>query len=77
MCRFKIRDESPYIVADPVAAWACIRLDRLRRGYRLVDLMDCKGNASKGKLFVRIDKRLQRAGTMSIWNRMSIRRSGR
>lgn len=69
-------------MADPVAAWACVRLDRLRRGYRLVDLTDCKGNASGGKLFVRIDKaarqpmgRLVRAGTMRIWDRVSTWRS--
>ncbi|OIW30848.1 PLC-like phosphodiesterase, partial [Coniochaeta ligniaria NRRL 30616] len=55
--RFKIRDESRfYRDQTAVAAWACIRLDRLRQGYRLVDLTDCKGNPSPGKLFVKIDK---------------------
>lgn len=63
-------------MADPVAAWACIRLDRLRRGYRFVDLMDCKGNPSEGKLFVKIDKvvrqpmGLVRGKTMKIWDSM-------
>jgi hypothetical protein len=56
--RFKIKDESPYF-RDQVAAWACIRLDRLQQGYRFIDLTDCKGNPSEGKLFVKIDKHVR------------------
>ncbi|KAL1888310.1 hypothetical protein Sste5346_009635 [Sporothrix stenoceras] len=39
-----------------LAGWACIRLDRLRTGYRFVSLMDAKGNPTEGKLLVRIEK---------------------
>lgn len=53
--RFKVEDETRYY-RDVLAAWACIRLDRLRQGYRFIELMDAKGNASDGKLFVRIEK---------------------
>ncbi|KAJ4330295.1 hypothetical protein N0V87_010121 [Didymella glomerata] len=42
---------------DIMAAWACIRLDRLKSGYRLVHLLDRQGKISKGVLLVRITQR--------------------
>jgi phosphatidylinositol phospholipase C delta len=42
---------------DIMAAWACIRLDRLKSGYRLVHLFDRQGKISKGVLLVRITQR--------------------
>jgi hypothetical protein len=42
---------------DVVAAWACIRLDRLKNGYRLVHLFDKQGMASRGVLLVRLTQR--------------------
>jgi phosphatidylinositol phospholipase C delta len=42
---------------DVMAAWACIRLDRLKSGYRLVHLFDKEGIASRGVLLVRITQR--------------------
>lgn len=42
---------------DELAAWACIRLDRLRRGLRFVHLFDAHGVESRGVLLVRIFKR--------------------
>jgi hypothetical protein len=45
------------MVNSPVLAWACIRLDRLRQGYRFIRLFDTKGNTVRGgRLFVKIDK---------------------
>jgi hypothetical protein len=51
-----------------------VRLDRLRRGYRFIDLTDCMGNPTDGKLFVRVDKVLKqptmglvRGKTMKLW----------
>ena len=41
---------------DELAAWACIKLDRLQSGYRLVNLMDAKGMPSRGALLVKITK---------------------
>lgn len=41
---------------DKLAAWACIRLDRLQTGYRFIDLKDARGQPSVGKLLVKIDK---------------------
>jgi hypothetical protein len=41
-------------VSDSLAAWACIRLDRLQQGYRLVHLFDSKGVQTKGILLVKI-----------------------
>ena len=38
-------------------AWACIRLDRLRQGYRLIRLRDDNG-PTKGALLVRIGKKV-------------------
>ncbi len=52
--RFKIQDDE--IGKDDLAAWACIRLDRLRPGYGLVRLLDANGAASQGVLLVKIDK---------------------
>ncbi|ERS99528.1 hypothetical protein HMPREF1624_04730 [Sporothrix schenckii ATCC 58251] len=41
---------------DTLAGWTCIRLDRLRTGYRFVSLMDARGHPTEGKLLVRIEK---------------------
>ena len=41
---------------DDLAAWACIRLDRLRPGYRIVRLLNANGTAGQGILLVKIDK---------------------
>ncbi|KAF6236501.1 hypothetical protein HO173_005282 [Letharia columbiana] len=54
--RFKIQDDE--IGKDDLAAWACIRLDRLRAGYRFVHLLDGAGFESKGVLLVCIQKTL-------------------
>jgi len=40
---------------DQLVAWACIRLDRLRRGYRFIHLFNAKGVQTKGVLLVNID----------------------
>ena len=56
--RFKVSDTSGKFGAD-VVGWACIRLDRLRPGYRCVDLLrpDTRDAfREKPKLFVKIDK---------------------
>ena len=53
-CRFKISDDE--IWKDDLAAWACVRLDRLQTGYRFVHLMDALGNPSKGVLLVKVEK---------------------
>jgi hypothetical protein len=54
--RFKIKDDE--FGRDSLAAWACIRLDRLQEGYRLIPLYDCSGAKSGGVLLVRIIKRI-------------------
>jgi hypothetical protein len=45
-----------------LAAWACIRLDRLQQGYRFIRLLDYKGLASNGLLLVKIEKTLRCLG---------------
>jgi phosphatidylinositol phospholipase C delta len=50
----KIEDEK--YTKDKLAAWACIRLDRVQQGYRLVKLLDAKGVATHGLLLVKIEK---------------------
>jgi len=52
--RFKIQDDE--FGKDDLAAWACIRLDRLRPGYGFVRLLDANGTAGQGILLVKIDK---------------------
>ncbi len=39
-----------------LAGWACIRLDRLRQGYRFVNLNDVQGRPTEGKLLVKVEK---------------------
>ncbi|KAJ5668067.1 uncharacterized protein N7477_006637 [Penicillium maclennaniae] len=54
--RIKIKDDE--IGRDALAAWACIRLDRLCEGYRLVHLHDTTGEKTGGMLLVRISKQV-------------------
>ncbi|KAF5672054.1 phospholipase [Fusarium heterosporum] len=42
---------------DVMAAWACVRLDRLRLGYRFLRLMTHDGRPSKGILLVKTELR--------------------
>lgn len=41
---------------DDLAAWACIRLDRLGKGVRFVHLFDTHGIQTDGVLLVKIQK---------------------
>ncbi|KAI1820696.1 PLC-like phosphodiesterase [Xylaria intraflava] len=54
--RFLVKDDE--IGRDDVAGWACVRLDRLRCGYRFVHLRDRKGRVTDGVLFVKVEKSL-------------------
>lgn len=54
--RLTVRDDE--FGRDDLAAWACVRLDRLRSGYRFVHLLDCGGILTKGVLLVRVSKTL-------------------
>ncbi|WQF89882.1 Putative phosphatidylinositol-specific phospholipase C, X domain, C2 domain superfamily [Colletotrichum destructivum] len=40
---------------DVMAAWACVRLDRLRLGYRFVRLLDREGMPSRGILLIKTE----------------------
>ncbi|OLN85718.1 1-phosphatidylinositol 4,5-bisphosphate phosphodiesterase 3, partial [Colletotrichum chlorophyti] len=54
--RFKVED-NPLVGGDELLSWACIRLDRLRSGFRFVNLTDTKNRPiDGGKLLVKIDK---------------------
>lgn len=55
--RFTVRDDE--FGRDDLAAWACIRLDRLRSGYRFVHLSDCGGHVTDGVVLVKITKVLK------------------
>lgn len=52
--RFKVESEGYAI--DSMVAWACIRLDRLRQGYRFLTLLDRKGLATEGIFLVKVEK---------------------
>lgn len=54
--RFTVRDDE--IGRDDLAAWACIRLDRLQSGYRFIHLRDKKGRDTDGVILVKITKKL-------------------
>jgi phosphatidylinositol phospholipase C, delta len=55
--RFTIRDDE--FGRDDLAGWACVRLDRLRTGYRFVHLLDCKGRLTEGAVLVKVDLALK------------------
>lgn len=52
--RFKIYDDE--LGKDSKAAWACVRLDRLKTGYGLLRVFDMKGNRTDGVLLISVDK---------------------
>jgi hypothetical protein len=52
--RLKIQDDK--MGRDGLSAWACIRLDRLKQGYRFVHLLDARGMESSGVLLVKLTK---------------------
>jgi len=54
--RFLVRDDN--IGRDALAAWACVRLDRLREGYRFVHLLDAEGMETEAVVLVRVSKTL-------------------
>lgn len=54
--RFVIRDDE--LGVDDLAAWACVRLDRLGQGYRFIHLLDSKGNLTEGNILVKVEKQL-------------------
>lgn len=54
--RFTVRDDE--LGRDDLAGWACVRLDRVRSGYRFVHLLDCSGRLTKGVVLVKISKSL-------------------
>ncbi|KAH7028159.1 phosphatidylinositol-specific phospholipase C [Microdochium trichocladiopsis] len=54
--RFLVKDEE--IGRDDLAAWACVRLDRLKSGYRWVHLFSKDGRVSGGAVLVFVEKTL-------------------
>lgn len=54
--RFVVRDDE--IGRDELAAWACVRLDRLAQGYRFVRLANAHGDPTEGVLLVKVCKRM-------------------
>ena len=55
--RFTVRDDE-FARRDDLAGWACVRLDRVRSGYRVVRLLGCGGEATLGVVLVKISKNL-------------------
>jgi phosphatidylinositol phospholipase C delta len=67
LSRLKVEDEG--YANNKLAAWACIRLDRLQQGYRLIKLMDAKGIATDGLLLVKIEKAVVSVAEKSLLTR--------
>ncbi|KAL2141364.1 hypothetical protein VTI28DRAFT_2494 [Corynascus sepedonium] len=55
--RFLVRDDE--VGRDSLAAWACVRVDRLREGYRFVHLVDAEGVETEGTLLVKVGLKLR------------------
>ena len=51
--RFLVRDNIEF-ARDPLAAWACVRLDRLKQGYRFVHLLDAHGLETEAVVLVKV-----------------------
>lgn len=51
---------------DDLAAWACIRLDRLGQGYRILHLFDAKGVQTEAFLLIRVDMGTAPTGGLSV-----------
>ena len=56
LCMTRLKVQNDRIGTDDLAAWACIRLDRLQSGFRFIHLLDARGMESSGALLVRITK---------------------
>lgn len=52
--RFTVRDDE--IGRDDLAAWACVRLDRLGEGYRFVHLLDANARLTEGVILLKVEK---------------------
>ncbi|RKU47972.1 hypothetical protein DL546_003884 [Coniochaeta pulveracea] len=52
--RFLVKDDE--LGRDDLAAWACVRLDRLKEGYRFVHLLNGQGQETEGVVLVKISK---------------------
>ncbi|KAK4106596.1 PLC-like phosphodiesterase [Parathielavia hyrcaniae] len=55
--RFQVRDDE--VGRDSLAAWACVRVDRLREGFRFVHLLDAEGVETEGVMLVKVGVRLR------------------
>jgi phosphatidylinositol phospholipase C, delta len=56
--RFVVRAEER-LQRDLLVGWSCVRLDRLRQGYRFVHLLDDKGMQTDAVLLVKVTKMLK------------------
>ncbi|KMP09906.1 1-phosphatidylinositol-4,5-bisphosphate phosphodiesterase delta-1 [Coccidioides immitis RMSCC 2394] len=54
--RVKVKDDE--FGRDDLAAWACLRLDDLRQGFRFIRLFDTNGSPTSGVLLVKISKQI-------------------
>jgi hypothetical protein len=54
--RFLVKDDE--IGKDSLAGWACVRVDRLREGYRFVHLVDAEGVETEGVVLVKVAMKL-------------------
>ncbi|KAI1109673.1 PLC-like phosphodiesterase [Nemania sp. NC0429] len=56
--RFRVEHDQSRLIPlkETFAAWACIRLDRLTTGHRIIRLLDPNGNETNGVLLVRVLK---------------------
>ena len=52
--KFKIYDDE--FGSDDKAAWACVRMDRLKIGHGFLRLFDMKGNETDGVLLIHVEK---------------------
>jgi hypothetical protein len=71
---FRLKVEHEGWTQDDLAAWACIRLDRLNSGYRFIKMLNEKGLPSDGILLVKIEKTLRGSDDLKRRNESEILR---
>ncbi|KAI1263827.1 PLC-like phosphodiesterase [Xylariaceae sp. FL1019] len=58
--RFRVEHRATTPLTSDLSSWACIRLDRLRTGYRFIPLMGPDGSETDGELLVKVFKSYRR-----------------
>ena len=66
LCMIRVKIQDDRIGTNDLAAWACVRLDRLQPGLRFIHLLDARGMESTGALLVRVTKTISKTLKVAV-----------